>query len=143
MRLVAWFLALSLLSATGCSIRATTDQILDTTTNVTGTTSSARSWFSEDGSIKPEFKTTAFVAFNRDNLRQDLAAGQGEYLSSMSALLGVPGDRQPAFFSAAQARYALATDSDSAASLALRDLLQDAAEPFTHVSQFTYRTPTP
>lgn len=143
MRQIASFLALSLLFTTGCSLRATTDQILDTTSNVTGTTSSARSWFTEDGLVKPEFKTTAFVWFNHANLNQDLAAGQGEYLAATSALLGVPAERQPAFFSAAQARYAERTASPSPAPPALLALLEDAAGPFVDPPPSGLRTVQP
>lgn len=134
MRQVSWFLTLTcviaLFQATGCSIKATIDQTTDTTTNVTGTTSSVRSWFTEDGHMKAAFKATAFVSFNQDNLIQDLAAGHGEYLSSMGALLSVPSDRHPAFFSAAQERYAQATDQDTQNPAALLALLQDAAVRF-------------
>jgi len=134
MRHVSWFLplicAIVLFGGTGCSIKATIDQTIDTTTNVTGTTSSARSWFTEDGHMKAAFKATAFVSFNQENLSQDLAAGRGEYLTSMSVLLGIPDDRQPAFFSAAQARYAQAAGRDSQEPVALLALLQDTATPF-------------
>ncbi len=120
----------------GCSIRATTDQILDTTSNVTGTTSSTvRSWFSEDGLVKPEFQTRAFVTFNRDNVTQDLAAGRGEYLSSVSVLLGVPQARRPAFFSAVQGRYATGSGVDASKPATLLALLQDSAAPFLSVSR--------
>jgi hypothetical protein len=44
----------------GCTIKATIDQIIDTTSNITGTTSGA-AWWSEDGQIKPDFKTMASV----------------------------------------------------------------------------------
>jgi small-conductance mechanosensitive channel len=115
------------LQLTGCSIKATIDQTTDTTTNVTGTTSSARSWVTEDGQLKPDFKATAFATVSQANLRQDLAAGRGEYLASMSVLLGVPSDLQPTFFSAAQARYAGTTDSTGSDLLAL---LREAAAPF-------------
>ena len=97
--------ALVLLQGTGCTIKGTINQITDTTSNVTGTTSGA-AWWNEDGQIKPDFKAAAFAAANGRNLEQDIAAGRGEYLASMSVLLGVPEDRRPAFFSAAQARYA-------------------------------------
>jgi len=129
MRRTIWALALSLLLSEGCTLKATTDQIFDTTSNVTGTTSSARSWFDEDGVIKPEFKVTAYVAFNRDNLSQDLAAGHGEYLSSLSDLMGVPRERRTAFFSAAQARYAEDTGSESGQLLVW---LTSTAQPFIH-----------
>lgn len=97
--------ALGLILTTGCTIKGTINQITDTTSNITGTTSGA-AWWNEDGQIKPDFKITAFATANRANLQQDIAAGQGEYLASMSVLLGVPEDRQPLFFSSAQAGYA-------------------------------------
>ena len=115
-----------ILGTMGCTLKATINQTTDTTSNITGTTSGA-AWWSEDGQIKPDFKTTAFVSFNHENLRQDLAAGRGEYLVSMSKLLGVPEDRQPAFFSAAQASYTQMADRDSTALLAL---LKDTSGSF-------------
>jgi hypothetical protein len=98
-------LALVALDGTGCTIKGTTNQITDTTSNVTGTTSGA-AWWNEDGQLKPDFKAAAFAAANGGNLERDIAAGGGEYLTSMSVLLGVPADRRPVFFSAAQASYA-------------------------------------
>jgi hypothetical protein len=50
----------------------------------------------------------AFVAFNFENLKEDMARGRGEYLTSLSELFGVPQDRREAFFSYAQSRYRLA-----------------------------------
>jgi hypothetical protein len=128
----SWFLtltALTLLQTTGCTLKGTTNEITDTTSNITGTTSGA-AWWNEDGQIKPDFKVRAFVSFNRENLSQDLAAGRGEYLTSMSMLLGVPGNRQLAFFSAAQARYAQAAGQQSQDPASLLALLQDTARPF-------------
>ena len=117
-----------MLGTTGCTLKATINQTTDTTSNITGTTSGA-GWWNEDGQVKPDFKATAFVAFNQDNLRQDLASGQGEYLSSISQLLGIPADRQPAFFSAAQASYAKTVEQDPAALLAL---LRETSKPFAN-----------
>lgn len=98
-------LGLAMLPATGCTLKGTINQITDTTSNVTGTTSGA-AWWNEDGQIKPGFKAAAFAAANSRNLEQDIAAGRGEYLTSMSVLIGVPENRRPAFFSTAQAKYA-------------------------------------
>lgn len=117
-----------LLEPTGCTIKSTIKQITDTTSNITGTTSGL-AWWSEDGQIKPDFKATAFVTFNQANLSQDLAAGRGEYLGSVSRLLGVPTDRQPAFFSAAQANYAQIVDRNSDALLIL---LRETSKPFVN-----------
>jgi hypothetical protein len=57
----------------------------------------------------------AFVAFNFENLTQDMAKGRGEYLTSLSELFGVPQDRRDAFFSFAQSRYRLAKSGRGAA----------------------------
>lgn len=134
MRQMSWFLTITcviaLLQTTGCSIKATIDQTTDTTSNITGTTSSVRSWFTEDGLMKAAFKATAFVSFNQENLTQDLAAGRGEYLTSMGTLLGVPSDRQLAFFSAAQARYAQEADRSTQDAASLLALLRNTATPF-------------
>lgn len=118
--------ALGLLLTTGCTIKGTVKQITDTTSNITGTTSGA-AWWNEDGQIKPDFKITAFATANRANLQQDIAAGQGEYLTSMSVLLGVPEDRQPAFFSSAQAGYAQMPEGQMMELATLLPFLQNVA----------------
>jgi hypothetical protein len=98
-------MALAVFQMTGCTIKGTINQITDTTSNVTGTTSGA-AWWNEDGQIKPDFKAAAFAAANSKNLEHDIAAGRGEYLTSMGVLLGVPEDKRQAFFSTAQSKYA-------------------------------------
>lgn len=119
-------LTLAVLPATGCTIKGTINQITDTTSNVTGTTSGA-AWWNEDGQIKPDFKAAAFVAANGRNLERDIAAGGGEYLTSMSVLLGVPEDRRSAFFSSAQARYAEAEGRQTTELATLLPFLQNIA----------------
>ena len=118
--------ALGLFLTTGCTIKGTVKQITDTTSNITGTTSGA-AWWNEDGQIKPDFKITAFATANRANLQQDIAAGQGEYLTSMSVLLGVPEDRQPVFFSSAQAGYATLSEGQTLELETLLPFLQNVA----------------
>lgn len=110
----------------GCTLKATVKEITDTTSNITGTTS-GQAWWNEDGQLKPDFKATAFVTLNQDNLRQDLAAGRGEYLASVSSLLGIAEARRPMFFSAVQAGYVEMVDTDASALLAL---LRDTSKPF-------------
>ena len=50
-------------------------------------------------------KTEYFVAATFDNLAGDMARGQGEHLSALAVLLGVPADRQAEFFALVQERY--------------------------------------
>ncbi|OQW59685.1 MAG: hypothetical protein BVN28_10115 [Nitrospira sp. ST-bin4] len=107
-----WFMTLAilaLLQSTGCTLKGTLNQITDTTSNVTGTTSGA-AWWNEDGQITPAFKAAAFATINHKNLQQDISAGRGEYLNSMGDLLGVPEEHRLAFFTAAQAGYARAAE---------------------------------
>ncbi len=93
-----------ILLASGCTLKSTVKQTTDTTSNVTGTTS-GRTWFTEDGLLHPEHKLTAFTALNQVNVEQDLARGQGEYLTSLGTLLGLPGDQQAAFHAKAQGAF--------------------------------------
>ena len=93
-----------LLLSTSCTLKSTVKQTTDTTSNVTGTTS-GRTWFTEDGLLHPEHKLTAFTALNQVNVEQDLARGQGEYLTSLGTLLGLPGDQQAAFHAKAQGAF--------------------------------------
>ena len=77
-----------MLLASGCTLKATFKQTTDTTSNITGTTS-GHAWWSEDGLLVPEHKTIAFTKYNEANLEQDMARGQGEYVTSLATLLGV------------------------------------------------------
>jgi hypothetical protein len=100
----------------GCTLKGTIKQTTDTTSNVTGTTS-GRTWFTEDGILHPEHKLTAFAALNQTNMEQDLARGQGEYVTSLATLLGVPHDQQPAFHAKAQGMFDVLITSDREAQL--------------------------
>jgi len=93
-----------LLLSTGCTLKGTINETTDTTSNITGTTS-GRIWWNEDGLLNPEHKAIAFATYNEANLEQDLARGQGEYLTSLGTLLGVAPDAQPTFQTAAQERF--------------------------------------
>ena len=79
-----------LMTASGCTLKGTTNEIIDTTSNVTGSTS-GRTWFTEDGILHPEHKLTAFTALNQMNVEQDLARGQGEYRHIARHPLGTAG----------------------------------------------------
>ena len=95
-------LAVSVLA--GCTITGTIQEILDSITNVTVSTS-GRTWWNEDGLLKSEHKAIAFAAYNQSNLEQDIAAGRGEYLASLSSLLGVSESGRSAFAFGAQNQF--------------------------------------
>jgi hypothetical protein len=58
-----------------------------------------------DGKVWAEHETEFFVAATFENLAGDMARGQGEHLTALAILLGVPTDRQQTFFALAQERY--------------------------------------
>ena len=88
----------------GCSITETVNDILSSTT--------PGDWYSRDGLPKAEHKVDVFVAINMDNLKVDLARGQGEYLEALSVLLAVAPDRRQEFSMLAQKEYTLLARQD-------------------------------
>ncbi len=116
--------------STGCSFKATLDQTMDTTSNVTGTTSSAHSWVSEDGLVKPEYKALALIAASRENMEQNIAAGSGEYLTAVGTLLGVPEPHRADFGAAVQRRYAQEWPGSHAAPEQWLAQLHQTAQPY-------------
>ena len=105
-------MAVILLAVSACTLRGTTDEIIDTTQNTTVSTS-GRSWFTNDGLVRQGEHANAFAALNYDNLTHDMAFGGGEYLSSLGTLLGVPDDQRAIFFQLAQHQYSILAQSDN------------------------------
>ena len=89
--------AFLLVSLSACSVTETISNFLSST--------SGQSWFTEDGVIKTDRRVQAFMAFNFENIKQDMAKGQGEYLDSLSTLMEIPPDRRASFYAHAQSRY--------------------------------------
>ncbi len=126
-------LALALLTlalANGCSIKATLDQTMDTTSNVSGTTSSVHSWVSDDGLVRPEYKALALIAASRENMEQNIAAGSGEYLTAVGTLLGVPEPHRADFGAAVQRCYAQDWPGSHAAPEQWLAQLHETAQPY-------------
>ncbi|TAJ25627.1 MAG: DUF3015 domain-containing protein [Nitrospirae bacterium] len=84
------------------------------TPNPTDTTSSTTpgAHFTQDGLLKADQKVQAFTAFNFEHLKDEVARGQGEYVTSLGTLLGVPTDRHPEFFTFAREHYPVLFTSD-------------------------------
>jgi len=93
-----------LLLASGCTFRATTESLTDTTTNILSSTTPG-AWFTADGLLKPEEKVHAFVSTNYDNLQQDMARGEGEYLTALSTLLEIQEEQMASFHARAQENF--------------------------------------
>jgi hypothetical protein len=98
------------LALSACTVTETIGNILGSTRDFLSSTSPG-DWFTGDGVLKADHKVIAFVAINFDNLKQDMAQGRGEYLSSLSELFGIREERREAFFAYAQSRYRLTKDT--------------------------------
>jgi hypothetical protein len=101
MRTAASSLGLTLIAVCFLSVSCTTD-VTDT---ISSTTPGV--WWGENGTIKEEYKAVAFTTLNFENVKRDLARGEGEYLASLGSLLGVRTAEQQQFFSFAQHRAAV------------------------------------
>ncbi len=77
------------------------------TPNPTDTTSSTTpgAFFTQDGLLKEDQKVNAFVAFNFEHLKDEMAQGRGEYLTSLGSLLGVRQEGQADFQALAREKY--------------------------------------
>lgn len=85
-------------------------QVLASTTNAsfgsqTFGISSGTLGCTNDGIVKNEEKVNVFADVNLDSLSQEMAQGKGEHLASLASLMGVPAEKQPAFFSLTQEKY--------------------------------------
>jgi DUF3015 family protein len=102
-RMTGIALVYSAILASACTTTptGTTKDIFDFTSSTTG-----RSWYGEDGLLRPEHRPIAFTTANYETVKHDIARGQGEHLVSLAALLGVSPARFGEFGLYAQARYA-------------------------------------
>lgn len=106
--------AMLVLSLSACSITETISNFLSST--------SGHSWF-EDGVIKADHRVQAFMAFNFEYIKQDMAKGQGEFLESLSTLMEIPSDRRASFYAHAQSRYPFVVNQQSSAQETLVQLV--------------------
>jgi hypothetical protein len=97
-------MGLVLALATGCTFTGTTEATVDPTLDFTSSTS-GRTWWNDDGLLKSHYKAIAFAAYNRGNLEQDLARGNGEYAASLGELFGLGEQSRPVFHATAQQRF--------------------------------------
>lgn len=95
------------ISAAGLSLSAcnTTKATVDTTVNFFSSTTPSE-LFSQDGLVKQEHKINLFAGVAYENLRQESAAGGGQYISSLAALYHIPADREHDFARLLQRKHA-------------------------------------
>ncbi len=114
---------------------ATTNGMLSNTFGISFGTSGC----TNDGQVMAEHKATVFAAVNFENLSQDIAQGYGEHLASLATLMGVPTEKQPAFFAMAQERYTILTQNGEANPVALIKALNDAMASHPILAQVSSR----
>jgi hypothetical protein len=100
---MGWGLAVGCL-ALNLAACNTTKATLDTTGKFTMSTSPDDSLLTEDGLIRAQYKVDVYTTVAFDNLEQDIARGQGEYVTSLGRLLEVPADRHPQWTAADEDR---------------------------------------
>ena len=84
----------------------TTKATVDTFAKFTSSTS-PEEWINADGVIQKSQKARLFAAVVFENLEQDIARGNGEYLTSLGLLLNIPAREQDEFNARAQSHYPL------------------------------------
>lgn len=90
------------LVAGGCN---TTKATVDTTVNFFSSTS-PNELFTADGMVKKEQKINLFAGVAYENLRQEAASGNGQYVSALAALYGIPAAKQGEFGQVLQRKHA-------------------------------------
>ena len=84
----------------------TSKATLDTFAKFTSSTSPG-DWVNADGVIQESQKARLFTAVAFENLEQDIARGNGEYLTSLAVLLNIPAGEQDQFRTRSQSNYPL------------------------------------
>jgi hypothetical protein len=84
----------------------TTKATVDTFAKFTSSTS-PEEWITADGVIQESQKARLFAAVAFENLEQDIARGNGEYLTSLGVLLNIPAGEQDEFKARTQSDYPL------------------------------------
>ena len=102
--------------------QATTDLTEPTREFLSSTTPGA--WFNADGMLNPDHKKIAFVVVNFDNLQEDIARGSGEYLVSLSKLMGIPPDSRESFLQSAQQQHGYIFDEGQTRPESFRRLIK-------------------
>jgi len=101
------------LASVGLAISAcnTSKATVDTFAKFTSSTSPGE-FINADGVVQESQKARLFTAVVYENLEQDIARGNGEYLTSLAILLKIPGGEQDEFRTLSQSEYPLLFASD-------------------------------
>jgi hypothetical protein len=83
-----------------------------------------------DGLASRDHELKLYAEANIEHLAQEMAQGRGEHLASLAALLGIPQERQEAFFRMTQERYTALFKSDRTTSVELLAAIQSELRSF-------------
>lgn len=102
------FVSLVVLASVGLVMSAcnTSKATVDTFAKFTSSTSPGE-WVNADGLVQERQKARLFAAVAFENLEQDIARGNGEYLTSLAVLLKIPSEKQDEFRMHSQSDYSL------------------------------------
>ena len=97
-----------ILASAGLALSAcnTTKATIDTFAEFTSSTSPS-DWVNADGMIKEDQKARLFASVVFENLEQDIARGNGEYLTCLGVLMKIPAKEQEEFMARTQSSYPL------------------------------------
>lgn len=84
----------------------TTKATADTIVKFSSSTSPGE-LFTSDGLVARDQQVALYTAIVFENLQQDVARGDGQYLASLAVLLDVPPDRQHEWVLATQSQYSV------------------------------------
>lgn len=116
-------------------------QVLMATTNATGfqtfAISSGTSGCTNDGAVWASEKVNVFATVNFDNLSQEMAQGEGEHLTSLATLMGIPVAQQPAFFAMTQEKYTTLVQDGEPSPKAVISAMHDAMVDHPVLAQVT------
>lgn len=92
------------LTMSSCTLKSTTDTTTDGITDIFSSTT-GKTWWTEEGLVKQGQHAGAFVSVNYDNLLKDIAKGEGEYVLAFGKLLNVSSVHQKTFTNQLQRHY--------------------------------------
>lgn len=115
------------LTVAGCN---TTKATTDTLVKFSSSTSPGE-LFTGDGLVAERQKVHLYTTIVFDNLQQDVARGEGQYLASLGVLLAIPPDRQAEWALFTQRRYSdlFASDRTKAKAMLVGLTREFAATP--------------
>src|SRR6185436_1620223 len=88
--------------------------------------STGTSGCTNDGTVMSQYKAPVFAEINFENLSQEMAQGQGEHLTSLATLMGLPAENHAAFFALTQERYTSLIKTGEASPVAMVKAINDA-----------------